>query len=119
MSTETLQALSGDLAFAVGYSIAQELIELAQEAQIGTEELVVCVLSVTLLLNSTDTVGRALDGPLSVLKKVSCNCFNFFNGAGNFKAKNSAVLAFGKDFLTLQKKAAYLQNTSEALAETQ
>lgn len=101
MSTETLQALSGDLAFAVGYSIAQELIELAQEAQIGTEELVVCVLSVTLLLNSTDTVGRALDGPLSVLKKVSCNCFN---GAGNFKAENSAVLAFGKDFLTLAKR---------------
>lgn len=101
MSAQTLQALSGDLAFAVGYSIAQELIELAQEAQIGTEELVICVLSVTLLLNSTATVGRALDWPLRFFKRLTCSCFD---GAGTGTTKNNAVLGFAQEFLMLAKR---------------
>lgn len=89
------------MAFAVGYSIAQELIELAQEAQIGTEELVVCVLSVTLLLNSTEAVGRALDGPVSVLKRLTCDCFN---GAGTAETRPNAVFSFAEEFLMLSKR---------------
>lgn len=122
MSTDTLQLLSGDLAFAVGYSIAQELIELAQEAQIGTEELVVCVLAVTLLLNSTSEIGGLLGNAfnatlqllspavlaaLGLLGRTSGTSLSFRCMAPNRQAPNptnSKLLLFGTQFLSLAKR---------------
>ena len=117
MSTETLHALSGDLAFAVGYSIAQELIDLAQEAQIGTEELVVCVLSITLLLNSSDSVGRMLWTPMSRAVALVCTKSNRNRVAPSTdsgaeqssntakpKRKENAVYAFAYDVLLLTRR---------------
>jgi hypothetical protein len=122
MSTDTLQLLSGDLAFAVGYSIAQELIELAQEAQIGTEELVVCVLAVTLLLNSTSQIGGlvgnafsaalqflspVLGTALGLLRSTSRTNLSFKIMAPNKREStpsNSKLLLFGRQFLSLAKR---------------
>ncbi len=52
MSAAALNTLSGDLAFAVGYAIASELLAVAETQQYSQQELVAMVLGISVLLSS-------------------------------------------------------------------
>ena len=52
MSAAALNTLSGDLAFAVGYAIASELLAVADTQQYSQQELVAMVLGISVLLSS-------------------------------------------------------------------
>lgn len=51
-TTEALGALGADLAFSVSFGIARELLDAANDAQLGDEELIAIVLSISIVLGA-------------------------------------------------------------------
>lgn len=63
--SSALTSLGADLTFSVSFSVARELLDGAQEWQLGEDELIFIVLGLSVLLNSLPDAVRALPGILS------------------------------------------------------